>query len=85
MDTFGQTLVTPNTQGENANTILKSEKRNELDALAETLRGLKINNNGNYESDSVNGNDAKGDPASDLRVATHTSDDKKKKVMDTSN
>ena len=42
MDTFSQTTVTPNTKGENKNTILTSEKENKFDALTETLKGLKI-------------------------------------------
>ena len=56
-----------------------------MDALEETLNNLAINNSGYYESDSANENDAKGDPASDLKVATQTSDGKKIKVTDTSN
>ena len=35
VDTFSQT---PNTQRDNANTILKSEKLDKLDTLAETLK-----------------------------------------------
>ena len=72
---FSQTFVTPNTQGDNENKTLKSEKRNKLDALAETLKGLTINDSGYHESDS----DEKGDPAGDPKVATHTSDKKKEK------
>ena len=34
VDTFSQTPVVPNTQGENENTILTSEKRNKLDTMA---------------------------------------------------
>ena len=49
---FSQTFVTPNTQGDNENKTLKSEKRNKLDALAETLKGLTINDSGYHESDS---------------------------------
>ena len=85
VDTFSQTPVTSNTQGENKRTILTSEKRNKLDILAETLKGLKINNTGYYESESANANDAKGDPVSDPKVATHTSYGKKIKVTDTIN
>ena len=82
MDTFSQTS---NTQIENENKILTSEKRDKSDALAEILKGLTINDARYYESDSSNANDAKGDPASDLNIATPTSDRKKRKVTDTSN
>ena len=75
----------PNTQGENENTILASEKRNNLDALAETLKGLTINDAGYYESDSANENYTIGNTASDPKVATHTSDGRKRKFTDTSN
>ena len=53
--------------------------------LSETLRGLTINDAGYYESKSANANDAKGDPASNPKVDTHTSDRKKIKIVDTSN
>ena len=81
MDTFNYTY---NTQRENENKMLTSEKRDKSDALAEKLKGLTINNTGYYESDSSNANDEKGDPASYLKIATHTSDGKKIKVTDTS-
>ena len=71
MDTFSQTL---NTQRENENTILKSEKRDNLDVLTETLKGLTINDSGYYEPESANANNEKGYPASNLQVATHTTD-----------
>ena len=64
---------------------LTSEKRNNLDALAETLNGLTINNAGYYESYSENVNEEKGDPANDTKVATNTSDRNKRKVTDTRN
>ena len=57
--TFYQMPVTPNTQGENENTILISEGLNNLDALAEILKRLTINDTGYYESKSANENDAK--------------------------
>ena len=57
LDTFSQTPVTLNTQVENENTIFASEKRNNLYALAEKLKGLTINNAGYYESDSENANE----------------------------
>ena len=84
-DTLSQTPATPNTQGDNENTILTCEKKNNSDALAETLKWLTINDAGYYESDLANKSDAKGDPASDPKVATNTSDRKKRKVTDTSN
>ena len=68
-----------NTQGENANSILTSERMNNSDALAETLKGLTINDDGYYNSDE---NDAEGDPKSNPKLATHTSDGKKRKVTD---
>ena len=74
MNTFSNTPDTPNTQGENKNTILTSERLDKLDALAETLDNLIINDAGYYESDSTNANYAKGDPASDPEISTHSSD-----------
>ena len=74
-----------NTQRDNANEILTSEKQDKSDDMAETLKGLTINNAGYYESGSANANDANGDPASDPEVYTHTSDGKKRKVTDSSN
>ena len=71
MDTFCQSPITTNTQGENSNAILMSEVINNLDALAETLKGLTSNDAAYYNSDK---NDAEGDTASDPKVATHTSD-----------
>ena len=65
--------------------ILKSDKLDKLDALEEMLKGLTINDADYYESNSANANDAKGNPAIDLKIATHTSDGKKRKVMYTSN
>ena len=85
MDTLSQTPITPNKQGENENTILTREKRNNLNALEETIKRLTINDAGYYEADSENANDAKGDPASDPKVATHTSDRNKIIVTNTSN
>ena len=65
--------------------ILTSEKLDKSDDLEETLKDLKINDADYYESDSANGNDAKGDPESDPKTVNHTSDGKKRKVADTSN
>ena len=84
-DNFCQTPVTPNTQGENENAILTIERLNNSDVLAESLKGLTINDAGYYESESANENNAKGDPASDPKVYTHTSDRNKIKVTGTSN
>ena len=82
VDTFYQTPVTTNTQGENGNLILTSETLNNSDALAETLKRLTINATIYYESFE---NDTKGNPASDPKVATHNSDGNKRKVTDTRN
>ena len=79
MDTFCQSPITTNTQGENANAVLTSERLNNLDALEETLKYLKINDAGYYNSDK---NDAEGDPKSNPKLATHTNDRKKIKVKD---
>ena len=82
MDTFCQSPITTNTQGENTNAILTSERINNSDALEETLKVLTINNTGYYNSDE---NDAEGDPESDPKVATPTSHGNKRKFTDTSN
>ena len=82
MDNFCQSPNTPNTQGENANGILTSERINNSNALEETLKGLKINDAEYYSSFK---NDAEGDPASDPKLSTHTSDGKKRNFTDTSN
>ena len=49
---------------------MKSEKLDKLDALAETLKGYKINNAGYYASDSANKNDAIGNPESNPKTVT---------------
>ena len=59
VDNFSPTPVTPNTQRENENVILTSERLDNSDALAETLNNLAINNTGYYESYSANANDKK--------------------------
>ena len=82
MNNFCLTPITPNTQGDNKNAILTSERLNNSNAQEEMLKGLKINDIGYYESDE---NDARVDPARDQKVPTHTSDGKKRKVTDTSN
>ena len=83
--TVGNFSQTPNTQRENENMILTSEKRDNSDAMVETLKGFTIKNSGYYESDSENTNNAKGDPASDPNVATHNTDINKRKVTDSRN
>ena len=65
--------------------ILTSDGLNNSDVMAETLKGLTINNTRYYKSDSAKENDTKGDPESNPKVATHTSDGNKRKVTDTSN
>ena len=47
--------------------------------MAETLKGLTINDAGYYDSDK---NNAEGDPVINQKVVTHTSDRKKRKVTD---
>ena len=65
MDNFFQSPVTINTQGDNANTILISERINNSGALVETLIGLTIHDAGYYNSDE---NDAEGDTTSKPKV-----------------
>ena len=79
-DNFSQTPVTPNTQRENENAILTSERLNNSDALAETLKCLTINNAGYYESDEK-------DKKAILQAIqrSHIIDKKKRKFTDTSN
>ena len=56
-----------------------------MDALAERLKELTINDAVYYESESEKANDTRGDPASDPKMVTHTSYRKKRKVTDTRN
>ena len=49
------------------------------------LNGSTINDAGYYVSESGEKNDKKGNPESDLKTVTHTSDGKKRKVTDTNN
>ena len=81
-DTFSQTY---NTQRENVNERLTSEKLDKSDALAETLKYLTINDTAYYESDSANENDEKVDSTRNPKIVTHTSDENKRKFTDTSN
>ena len=84
MYTFYQSPVTTDSQGENENAILTSERRNNLDVLAKMLKGLtidsKIKDSAYYNSDK---NYAEGSPKSNPLVANHTSDGKKRKFTDT--
>ena len=84
MDNFCQYPVTNNTQGENANTIFKSERQNTSYMLAEMLKGLTldstINDSAYYNLDE---DDAESDPKSNPLVATHTREGKKRQVTDT--
>ena len=85
MDTYCQSPVTTNTQGDNANVIFTSERRNTSDMLAEAERlqvltiDSTINDSTYYNSDE---DDVEIDPKIDLLVATRTSDRKKIKVTD---
>ena len=81
MDNFSHTS---NTQRDNANAIFTSENLDKSDDLADTLNYLTINNTEYYASNSETVNDAKGDPAINLKVVAHTSD-WKGKVTDTGN
>ena len=84
MNNFCQSPVTTKTQGENRNAIFISERINTSDMLAETLKVLTldstINDSAYCHSDE---NDAEINSKSDLLVATHTSDRKKRKVTNT--
>ena len=64
---------------------MTSEKLDKLNDLEETLKELTINDDGYYESESSNRNDTRGDPASDPKTVTHTSDRKKINFTDTRN
>ena len=55
-----------------------------MDELIDTLKDLKINNAGYYSSNSATVNDAKGNPTSNPKTVTHTSD-RKGNFTDTSN
>ena len=91
MNTFCQSPITTNTQGDNTNVVCTSDWQNILDFLAETLKGLTIDSTSNelayYNSDKNDAegekNDAEGDPKIDQLVATCTSGVKKIKVTDT--
>ena len=48
--------------------IYTIEKLDTSDKLAETLKGLTINDSEYYVSNSATTNDAKGDPASDPKI-----------------
>ena len=85
MDTFCQSPVTTNTENNIAN--VPNERQISLDILTETIRGFKrltrqstINDSAYYNSDK---DDSESDPKRNQVVATHTSDEKKRKVTDT--
>ena len=83
-DNFCQSPVTTNTQGDNSNAIFRSERRNTLDMLVETLKVLTFNSTINdskyYNSDK---DDAESNPKMYALVATNTSGGNKRKVTDT--
>ena len=81
VDTFSHTS---NAQIYNTNGIFTSEKLDKLDEMVDTLNDLTIKNSEYYVSKSAIANDKKGDPASNPKTVTHTSD-RKGKVTDTSN
>ena len=78
-------IQTSNTQRYNANAIFTIEERDKSDNVAETFKYLTINDTKYHVSDLANANDAKVNPASDLKTVTHTSDRNKRKFTDTSN
>ena len=85
MDNFCQSPVTTNIQGKVEN--VQNERRISSDILAETMKGFKgltldstINDSAYYHSEE---GDAESDPKSNTRVATLTSDGKKRKDADT--
>ena len=69
-DTFSHTS---NTQIENVNTILTSEKIDKSDDLPGALKDLKISDTKYYESDTETANDTQGDPTRVPETITHTS------------
>ena len=81
---FCQPPITTNTQVDNSNAIFTSEGQNTLYILEEMIKVLtldsKINYSAYYNSDKY---DAEGNPKSDPLVATHTRDEKRRKVTDT--
>ena len=86
MDTFcHQSPVTTNTQGEIAN--VTNDRRSSSDILVEMIKGFNIftiqstiNDSAYYHSEE---DDAESDLNSDQKLATHTSDGKKRRVSDT--
>ena len=76
---------TSNTQIENTNAIMTSEKLEKSNELTETFKYLTINDAEYYASDSANANNENGDTEINPKTVTHTSDRKKIKVTDTSN
>ena len=87
MDNLCQSPVTTNTQRKIAN--VPNKRIISSDILAETIKGFKgltlqstINDFAYYNAEE---DDAESDPNSDPKVATQTSDRKKRKVTDTEN
>ena len=85
IDSFCQSPVMTNTQGNIEN--VPNERQISPEILAETIKGFKvltlqstINNSSFYRSEE---DYTESDPNSDLKVDTHTSDRKKRKVTDT--
>ena len=68
-DTFSHTS---NTQKENANTILTSEKLDKSDELVNAVNNLTINDNEYYESTLATASDTQGDLTRNLETSTHT-------------
>ena len=68
-DTFSHTS---NTQKENANTILTSEKLDKSDELVNAVNNLTINDNEYYESTLATSSDTQGDLTRNLETCTHT-------------
>ena len=69
-DTFRHT---PITKIDNTSAMIKNEKLDKLDDLADTLKDLTINDNKYYASNSVTASDAQGDLTRDPNTFTHTS------------
>ena len=85
MDTFCQSPVTTNKQGNTAN--VPNEKQISSDILEETIKGFKILTLQSTINDSAYNNSEEDDtesyPNSDPKVATHTSEGNKIKFTDT--
>ena len=85
MDTFSQYPFTTNTQGKIANVPIERQIYSGIQAeTIKVFKGLtlrlKINDSEYYHSEE---DDAESDPNRNPKVATYTSDGKKRKVTDT--